>query len=569
MCLAGVTLKVIAKTAKISAVDISHTTSRGMYVINPTIGYRLAVHSTCACNELIALHNRHLIDRSYIAYDDAYFRSNFKLASKHWINNGLVRSTYADIISSYSGGKKKIYKAARAHLALEGLVEKDFHIKMFVKQDKYQEASITSKMPRAIQARSAKYNLVLATYLRPYEKWFYMVPGLGPSGTRVVTKGMNSEQIASLLLEKYSYFNNPILLACDHSKFDSTIRAEHLFAEHKIYYVSYKSKYLRYLLNKQINNRGYSRNGIKYNVRGTRMSGDYNTGLGNSLINRAVLESWVHNIKHEILLDGDDSIIIIERDDMKKLDRSHFTRMGFETTIEVFDDITQVDYCQSKLVMSDVPIMCRNPCRALSNMAVCLHRYHPRMYREWMSSVFQCLIHTNSGMPIFDSLTHLVGKFRVVDEDYHRKMEGVNYVRRRICRDAFAKTWGISPEWQRYIEDTISFYFGYKEITNKIQRKIEKYNKYIALQTLHKDNNVSTIVNQFTKHKQSIASRFHSLPTDAYEFWYQFGQTNPEPGAQFAHGSKEVHNSCTSEQLASRCSKEKEVSQIAHLSSST
>lgn len=524
-------LRTISTNARIHYDDIAHQEGSGLYVINPTVGYSVRVHSTCMCNELVALHNRHLIDRSYIAYDDAYFKTNFRRVSKGWKYPLVMRNTYLDVAMSYAGRKRKIYLSARKQLLMEGMTQRDYIIKMFVKQDRYEESLIRDKMPRAIQARTPKFNLKLATYLQPFEHLFYVEPGLGPSGTRVVSKGMNPHEIALLFVKKAGYFDDPVYISCDHSKFDSTVRVEHLRAEHRIYLKSYPSKVLAGLLRAQINNKGFSRHGIKYSIRGTRMSGDYNTGLGNSLLNRAVLESWVINIKHEIILDGDDSIVIVEANDLNKLDRSHFTKMGFETTLEIHREITNVDYCQARLVLCDPPVMCRNPCRALSNAAVCLRKYPIHLYREWMSSVFDCLVKTHVGIPLYHVLKHHVRKFRLVDEDYNRKMEGFdNSVVRVMDREAFAKTWNLTPHNQLLIENELSVYFGYK-LTPKL--KLNHYlfkHKYLSCGL---DKNVADTLNKQSLIASTIGSRFHTLPTSSYEFWYKFGQNPPEPGFNF------------------------------------
>nr|QZZ63382.1 hypothetical protein [Leuven Tombus-like virus 3] len=450
-----------ASRATIRMPPVLCTGSSPMYVINPMVGYKVAVHSTCICNEALALHNRHLIERK-TNFNNKYFREMTKKVSKHWKFSPDKMSMW-ECVKQYNGGKRRIYATARAEILTTGLRKSDSYISMFVKQDKYCESQIGDKMPRAIQYRSPRYNLVLATYLRPFEKQFYLLPGLGPSETRVITKGLNKTQIADLFLYKAAHFVNPVYISCDYSKFDSTIRVEHLKAEHAIYDRTFKSGELRKLLHQQLYNKGFSRHGIKYTIKGTRMSGDYNTGLGNSLINRIVLESWLCDVPHEIMLDGDDAVIIIEKTDMYKLNMQHINKMGFNPVIGATDDILEVVYCQSRLVMGKQAIMCRNPWRALSNMAVTVNRYPPHCYRHWFSGVAEAEASINKNMPIYHSLFKLVGKQVIRDADWHRKMEfetvGPGNV---VERQAFEATFGIPESMQIFIEDCISNYTGFQ-----------------------------------------------------------------------------------------------------------
>lgn len=477
-----------------------------VHIIHPTVGYRVSAHETCACNELIALCNRHLIDRSYIAFDYNYFKRNVMFFNGKLV--ALEPTAYLDVVNHYRGPKRKMYLSAMKQLCEEGLNARDYKIKMFVKPERQPYDRVMSKAPRAIQARTPKYNLAIGRYLHVFEEWFYELPDVGPSATRCVTKGLNSHQVALLLIEKSSWFSNPLYIAADHSKFDSTIRVEHLKHEHWIYDKCFKSGFLRRCLHKQLVNFGTSRHGIRYRISGTRMSGDFNTGLGNSLINYLVLRSFLGGLKSEILLDGDDSILIIERDDWKKLDFRHFERMGFETTFQFFDDITQVDYCQSKLVLSAHPIMCRNPCRAISHAAVCLRKYPPHQYQQWFGNVADCLYYTNPGMPIYDFYKLYGDTSVILDEDYYRKMENAERLDLVVDRMAFFRTWGIDPEQQRAIEGALRHFKPYKNIKPYTRRK--------------HDINANRRKQQAVA--ESIAERFSTLCATDTEFWCQFGQ---------------------------------------------
>lgn len=354
----GTPLKRLAKGAQIRNYVVN-CESNFIFLVNPPIdGYRIATHRGCSCNELIALHNRHLIDRELREYDKEYMLSQFRKVSRSWKFN-VEKMPMHEIVKGYTGGKRRMYYRAMLDLKF-GLRPTDSHISMFVKPDKYPESDIQDKAPRAIQYRHPRYNLSLAVFLKPFEHHFYELEG--SDGLRVITKGMNHTELARLFLEKISLYEDPVFIECDHSKFDSTINVHHLKFEHSVYNRTFKSSHLRLLLRKQLFNKGYSRNGLKYYVKGTRMSGDYNTGLGNSLLNRAVLESWL-TVPASIMLDGDDSVIILERRDVKHLDFSHFAKCGFTTEIALRYEMNKVEYCRRRLVLCDPPMFVRNPLR--------------------------------------------------------------------------------------------------------------------------------------------------------------------------------------------------------------
>lgn len=509
VCVGHVPRKTLSHNAHIRRTpELACITKQGLAIINPSIGHRVAVHNKCPCNELIALTNRHLIDRSYIRFDGAYFEKYARDMSRRW-NFELDPMPYSDFVRNYKGRKRRLYNDAHHNLVHHGLDSRDFHIKMFIKQDKYAAAVCGEKAPRAIQARSPKYNLALGSYLHVFEKHFYSKPGYGPTQTRAITKGLNTIQIAQLFLEKAAAFTRPLFVMLDAAKFDSTVRVEHLRAEHRVYLKCFRSKFLRYLLSKQIKNTCFTRSGFMYTIKGTRMSGDYNTGLGNSLLSEMTLTSFVMHIKHELLIDGDDSVLIIEKTDFHKLDMTHFEKMGFEMTVEYTENILDVTYCRSKLVMSNPPVLCRDPCRAISNSAVSGRFYHPTQYRAWYSGVAACNYYTHPNMPIYCAYKDFIGDNPIYDPDTEWTMANLPRVPLGdIARVAFAETWGISPQMQIEIEQRIRRSTPFDLLDRK-----QVFRQYVTT--------TSTSVKQQTNNT-AISQRFLALHACDYQFWHEF-----------------------------------------------
>lgn len=500
----------LAKNARIWKIPNECVIGHTYLVVPPIEGYQIGVHNSCSCNELISLTNRHLVDRTLPGYDKTYMKDSFNSVSKTW-KFELERMAMLAVVNSYRGGKRRLYNRAMHEVKNFGLGKTDHHVRMFVKPDKISMSEINTKAPRAIQYRNPRYNLVLATYLKPYEHAFYEL--VGSDGLRVVTKGLNNVEIAKLMLDKAALYENPVYINCDHSKFDSTINVDHLKFEHMIYNRTFPS--LKNLLRKQLKNRGYTRSGIHYKVVGTRMSGDYNTSLGNSLLNRAVLESWLKNIKHSLILDGDDSVIIVEAKDVHKLDLSHFEKCGFTTTTDLCYDITEVEYCKKRLVMSDPPILMRSPLRVLSNMAICTRNYGGEGFKRWAYGVMECERLMHPGVPILSKFPE--GKV-IKDDDYYRKLVGSKTDVVQCTLKHISDTWKISEHVLQVLDENAPNYFGYNhsDIIGNIK----------SLSCLEGDklrHLLEYVSNTHAKHTEAISQRFHTLHSGYNECWIAVG----------------------------------------------
>lgn len=365
--------------------------------------YAVNVHSNCVCNEMRALTNRHLVDRSYIPFDREFWYRICRKTMKFY-PKGVRSMTFREVCARYTGDKKRLYVKAALELQQHGLLKKHSTVKMFVKPDRYPEDDCSEKDPRAIQYRSPHFNLVMGSYIFPYEHLLYEQLKMGSvSGTRVIAKGLNPYQRAKLFREKASHFVRPKYLMFDHSRFDSTINVDHLATTHKRYMRAFKSKTLNSCLRAQLRNVGYSKGGIKYRTTGTRMSGDVDTGCGNSIVNANCLWAVLHYSgieKFDYLLDGDDSIVVIEQDDFTKLKLSLFARCGFDTKFDHTNDINKVEFCQSRLVGDN---FVRKPLRVMSHTTVMRKVEPAKRVSGWLKAVGMCELAMNQGVPIIQS----------------------------------------------------------------------------------------------------------------------------------------------------------------------
>lgn len=440
---------------------IKHESKTKVYVLNAQpYSYQVRVHSSCICNEMVALCNRHCIDRTYLKFD----ASTWHRASRIDIPTKIMEKVTAlSVVQAYTGGKRKQYRSALISLGM-GWLKKYRVVSMFIKPDKYTADGIRDKAPRAIQFRSKEYNIALAQYLKPVEHFLY--DAIQCNGTRVIAKGLSPMARGLLMSNKVSLFRSPVYFEVDHSKFDSTIRVEHLKTLHRIYRRFYPNdKRFSMLLSYQINNRGFTKGGIGYKIRGTRMSGDFDTGLGNSLINYITLVAWLKLCKFErfdIILDGDDSVIIVEEKEVGKAQPEKFELFGFETKFKVVYDIHQVDFCQSRFMSVPIPNFVRSPLRTLAHSSIVLKRYSPDIYARWSAGIGLCELSLNPGVPINQMLGMKLAKQRYwMDADTLQRLGNVKckmkfYPVTDLARYQYFRCFGIEPEMQIIMEQSIT-----------------------------------------------------------------------------------------------------------------
>lgn len=199
--------------------------------------------------------------------------------------------------------------------------------------------------PRMIQARHLTFNIEYGRYIKPLEDKLGKLDILGKGTNKEIGKKIYN------LSRKYKFYTE-----CDHDSFDAHVTTEMLKLTHT-YYQScyYHNKELKKLSNKTINNNCITRNGEKYRVRGTRMSGDVDTSLGNSIINYAILKEVVTNLvgKCEVIVNGDDSIIFSHQPIDSKLFAEALRTFNMQTKVkETVTNIHDVEFCRQKVVMN-------------------------------------------------------------------------------------------------------------------------------------------------------------------------------------------------------------------------
>jgi len=99
-----------------------------------------------------------------------------------------------------------------------------------------------------------------------------------------VGKGLNPRQRANLIVRKFNQFRDCVVFEVDGKAFEAHVTVPQLEQEHSVYDVAYQDARLRKVLSRQLELAGVTANGVKFSRPGGRASGDYNTGMGNTLV---------------------------------------------------------------------------------------------------------------------------------------------------------------------------------------------------------------------------------------------------------------------------------------------
>lgn len=417
------------------------------------------------CNEVVALNHRHQLD------DGCRYTSNldlFKLVLRPILLEDRVGTiapvSEAIIIKHATSSKRKLLEQAQTSLQGKPVNVNDARVRMFLKDDKYHVPKISA--PRCIQYRSKRYCLPLACYLKPIEDYVYS--WLDSSGTSVFAKCRNLQQRGQDIQAKWHHFNNPVAISMDHSKFDCHVNKHLLAMEHAFYSALQPSPLLRKLLKWQCVNRGRTKNGTRYVTHYTRMSGDQNTGLGNSIINFAMTKYLLDNlnIKYCLYIDGDDFLVFVDDCNSKLINPSAYIQFGIKTKLDsCVDQIEKIEFCQTRPVFNGQGYtMVRNPVRMLERIQWGVGKFNKRYVNNYLTSVGHCCMSIGMGLPveqyIGSKLANLGGKIVRTPLTYCANRMPMRPGRAYIVepsmnvRLSYELAWGISPREQLILENS-------------------------------------------------------------------------------------------------------------------
>lgn len=385
--------------------------------------YRVFAHHDCTHNQLAAICNRVLFDTGMLL-DRGAAEAYIEVSRKFGASLGYTAPiSFEAFLDHYTGSKRARYEDAVRQYRQYGLRDKDSRVKAFIKEEKteFRDAK-RNPDPRMIQFRGPVYSAYFATFLKPIERKIYFAEGSRENGWpvgRQIAKGLNQSAKGALFHSKWRMFVDPVGIVIDGTRFDAHVTEVLQQGEHMVYTIANPSRELLRLLGKQIVNKCVTTKGIVYTVSFRRMSGDMNTSCGNCLIMVNIVVSYFARhfpqVKFQLMDDGDDCVIILERADKDlvfplegSLFPIHCAGLGMNIKIEShFYSIEQVSWCQSSpILLPSGYTFIRNPSKIISGALTSskwLRMGSLKARRKLCHTIGLCELVLNQGVPVLQA----------------------------------------------------------------------------------------------------------------------------------------------------------------------
>lgn len=409
---------------------------------------------------------RHLIVREHDITPNVVSacKEAFDILREEYPPYPLDKYTFEQVIQSKPPSLRTKARNAYQIILREGLSKRDTRINMFIKNERMSlPAEGGYKPPRAIQARSPQYTLVLQRYIMPYsKKWRRLEDS-------PILVGYDGATIAIKLHEAWGCYDDPVAVLLDHRRFDSGVHTEWLKQEQAYYADHFPNDVeLTVLLKAQLRNDCKTSNNVRYRVCGTRCSGDANTSSGNSTVNLAMLMRLFRMVKRHVYNIGDDSVVILARksflylvsiERLKELGRDYL----WDTPYNVVDQFEHIEFCQCRPIQTaDGWLMVRDPERVLTRSSYCIAQNVNTLplLKRWMRGVGLCEQAVNPGVPVLQQFgtwmaSHTNGA-PIYEPNYKPWTRTVPYTNQTITQTArlsFSKAFGVSVDRQLFLED--------------------------------------------------------------------------------------------------------------------
>jgi hypothetical protein len=386
-----------------------------------------SVHGVCGHNDLRALMRRSLgAYPSPAAPRPGPFEDSFRRL--RWLVKGYGGSRWSlrRTAESYEGSLRRRYLEAERSLMEDGpLGSSDTFLRAFLKAEKREVSGLAK--PRLIFPRSPRYNLALASWLKPFEHWLWgnlkSVGSRGVKSTRVVGKGLGPISRAGLVSRKMAGLPDCVVFEVDGKAFEAHVDRRSLELEHNVYRTAYPGDTeLSRLLGHQCRNRGVTTGGVRFTREAGRASGDFNTGMGNSLIMLCAVDATLRTLgqrRFDTLVDGDNALLFLPGADAERV-RLAFKDMchavtGQEMVVErPVSVLEEVRFGQAAPVCVDGTYRMVRDWRKVLSGGTTSHRHlrEPRFAPLWLSGVARCEYHLARGLPIVGHWAHkLLAKY--------------------------------------------------------------------------------------------------------------------------------------------------------------
>jgi hypothetical protein len=445
------------------------------------------VHADCNHNEIAALLLRSMgptpapAESSWVRLHEVS-RDFVRLARRYDGN----KWTHLETAFSYTGALRSRYVEAESSLRLDGPVTaRDSYLRAFLKADKVNPVAKFQK-PRMIFPRSPRYNLDLACRLKPFEHWLWgNLKSFGYFGvppTRIVAKGLNQHRRANLIRRKMAQIPGCVVVEVDGKAFEAHLDVGHLRTEHSVYRAAYpRDKGLARLLREQLVLKGVTKGGVKFVREGCRASGDFNTGMGNTLVMLFVTLSVLKDMglpTFDVLADGDNCLLFVPPGDLPAIQRDFAPfslQYGHEMVLE-----------RPEVVLERVRFGQSAPCKVGSSWRMLrdwkkilshgtsshAHLRDPGFSARWLSGVARCELFLARGVPIVQrwaqSVITALGDVAPLPLDRYPEYRVLGVVEGALdgpvvtegitgeTRLSFFRAFGITPDDQVALENRVA-----------------------------------------------------------------------------------------------------------------
>lgn len=391
------------------------------------------------------------------------------------------KMTHMQYAMSLKGSKRTVAERAAQSLMEKALVDRDANLSSFVKKSKDK----CGALPRLIQPRGPRFNVMLGSWLRPIEHKVYRAFATS-RGYTVIHKHLNPEQRGAQFAENYAAFKRPVMVGLDASRFDKHISPAALEFEASLYLAHYRhDPELVRLLRMQIQNKGYINTDdgdtIVYTVNGSRMSGDVNTSLGNVIIMAILALAYcdIRGIKARLANDGDDCVVFLEEDDLEVFLtglEAWFLAKGFPMTVEQpVRSLEEIEFCQCKpMFISGRWIMVRSVVKCLQHDT--LYIGPEREYEKILAATGLCGLSLYGDVPVLGVFYRALARVSPLGQralDTGKLTGGLAWSYR--CGGASERAFNPSPE------DRYSFYCS-SGIKPAEQEELERYYRELVFE---------------------------------------------------------------------------------------
>ncbi|AKI33361.1 RNA dependent RNA polymerase P1-P2 fusion protein [Nectarine stem pitting associated virus] len=381
-----------------------------------------------------------------------------------------------ELASTYHSSKRAAYTRAVLSLRHSPVNQHDAQVTAFLKMEKHR-MGVKAIAPRMIAPRSKRYNVELGRRLKFNEKKFMNAID-HVFGSKTVLSGYDNRGVGKIIASKWKKFQNPVAIGVDASRFDQHCSVEALKFEHSIYNAVFGDAELAQLLNWQLDNKMkmfVEDKILKYNVKGHRCSGDINTAMGNKLLMCAMMHNYFREIEvnAELCNNGDDCVIICERDDESKFSNIYnwFLDYGFNMVCgpSVYK-LEELEFCQGKPVFINGRCrMVRKPDSMSKDVHSLLSMQNQEDVKSFMSATAQCGLVLNSGVPILEAFHRCLYRnsgYKKVSEAFLKRC--ISYGNderlggRRTAREepvtlenrlSYWRSFGVDPRTQFIVEE--------------------------------------------------------------------------------------------------------------------